>query len=440
VYYGTDTHATALLVGAALALTWPLATVATASPGLTRRLDFAGLAGLAVLAWAAGHLSGADPVVYPAGLVIAALAAGGLVLAAAGPGGFSAMLSLRPLRWLGVRSYGIYLWHWPVIALAAAIAGPGRAPAWLRPVEAAIAIGLAAASWQWIESPILRAGFGATLRSWRAGLAESLTAVRRSPVRALPLLAVVAAATVACTAGYGVLHPPASTSSGLMRQVAQGERVSAASRAPAVQPPASSPHVTAARGQPPIGTTATPGPGGQNARPVRGWQVTAIGDSVMLASAAQLQAALPGVYIDAQVSRQMQTGLALVRRLAARGRLRRVVVVGLGTNGTVTSGQIRQLRAELGPGRRLVLVNTYEARPWEHEVNAAIAAARRYPDVVMADWHNAIEHRAGLLWPDGVHPRPAGARLYARVVAAAIQATRLVTALAPATMPGKLRQ
>ena len=437
VYYGTDTHATALLVGAALALTWPLAAVAAGSPGLTRRLDFAGVAGLAVLAWAAGHLSGADPVVYPAGLVIATLAAGGLVLAAAAPGGLSALLSLRPLRWLGVRSYGIYLWHWPVIALAAAIAGPGRAPAWLWPVEAAIAIGLAAASWQWIESPILRAGFGATLRSWRAGLAESLTAVRRSPVRALPLLAVVAAATVACTAGYGVLHPPASTSSAMMRQVAQGERVSAASRAQAVQPPAGSPQVTAARGQFPVGTTATPGPGGQDARPVRGWQVTAIGDSVMLAAAAQLQAALPGVYIDAQVSRQMQTGLALVRRLAARGRLRRVVVVGLGTNGTVTSGQLRQLRAVLGPGRRLVLINTYEARPWEHEVNAAIAAARRYPDVVMADWHHAIEHRTGLLWPDGVHPRPAGARLYARVVAAAVQATRLITALTHATMPGQ---
>jgi len=223
----------------------------------------------------------------------------------------------------------------------------------------------------------------------------------------------------------------------MMRQVAQGERVSAASRAQAVQPPAGSPQVTAARGQFPAGTTAAPGPGGPDARPVRGWQVTAIGDSVMLAAAAQLQAALPGVYIDAQVSRQMQTGLALVRRLAARGRLRRVVVVGLGTNGTVTSGQLRQLRAVLGPGRRLVLINTYEARPWEHEVNAAIAAARRYPDVVMADWHHAIEHRTGLLWPDGVHPRPAGARLYARVVAAAVQATRLITALTHATMPGQ---
>jgi len=422
VYYGTDTHATALLVGSAIALTCPLARMVTAPPELARRLDFIGMAGLAVLAWAVGHFPGADPAVYPAGLIIAALAAAGLTLAAAAPGTISSLLSLPPLRWLGLRSYGIYLWHWPVIALTVAVLGRQPGNAWLWIIEAAAAIGLAAASWKWIETPILRNGFRATFRAcWRM-LAESVTAARRSPMRALPVLATVAAATVACTAGYGVLRPPRSDLSGLIQQVAQGERISAATRSSQAQGTGGG-HARPTPGQEPT-PVAAPSPSDPGPRKIHGWQVTAIGDSVMLAAAQQLHSALPGIYIDAQVSRQMAAGLAEVSSLAAEGLLRHVVIVGLGTNGTVTSGQIRDLLAELGPSRKLVLVNTYEARPWEHADNSVIgAAARRYPNVVLANWHATIAHRTSLLWGDGVHPRPPGARLYAKVVADAVQAT-----------------
>jgi len=433
VYYGTDTHATALLVGSAIALTWPLAKMTAASGELTRRLDFVGMAGLAVLAWAVGHFSGADPAVYPAGLVIAALAAGGFILAAATPGTISALLSLPPLRWLGVRSYGIYLWHWPVIAIAVAVTGQRAGNVWLWIIEAAIAIGLAAASWRWIEAPILHNGFRATYRTCQRALTESVRAARRSPLQAMPVVATVAAATVACTAGYGVLHAPSNGISALMRQVAQGERISAATRSVKTRGQATGPARPAPGEAPAPGGTPAPSPSDPASRKVPGRQVTAIGDSVMLASAAQLHAALPGIYIDAQVSRQMSAGLMVIQRLAADGLLRRVVIVGLGTNGTVTGGQIRQLMTEIGPRRKLVLVNTYEARPWEHEDNRVIAAAARdYPNVVLANWRATIAHRTGLLWGDGVHPRPPGARLYAKVVAAAVQAAGQVAAPGPA--------
>ena len=430
VYYGTDTHATALLVGSAIALTCPLARLVTAPPELARRLDFIGVAGLAVLAWAVGHFPGADPAVYPAGLIIAALAAAGLTLAAAGPGTIGSLLSLPPLRWLGVRSYGVYLWHWPVIALTVAILGRQPGNAWLWIIEAAAAIGLAAVSWKWIETPILRDGFRATFRTCQRVLAESVTAARRSPMRALPVLATVAAVTVACTAGYGVLNPPRSDLSGLMQQVAQGERVSAATRSGKIHGPAAGP-ARPTPGQSPV-PSVPPGPDGPGPQRIHGRQVTAIGDSVMLAAAQELHSVLPGVYIDAQVSRQMAAGLAEVSSLATDGLLRRVVIVGLGTNGTVTSGQIRNLLAEIGPARKLVLVNTYEARPWEHADNSVIgAAARKYPNVLLANWHATIAHRTSLLWGDGVHPRPSGARLYAKVVAAAAQAAASVPSAAP---------
>jgi hypothetical protein len=229
---------------------------------------------------------------------------------------------------------------------------------------------------------------------------------------------------VACTAGYRILHSPGGPTP--QRQMAAGAKVSAATQpASAAGAPAAgaalrsprpleggslAPRVTTRLGMPPLTLAVT------------GSMVTAVGDLVMLAAAPELQAALPGIYIDAVVSRQMSAGLAEVRMLAAAGGLRRVVLVGLGTNGTVTAGQISRLRAVIGPYRWLVLVNTYEARPWEQEVNAAIAkAARRDSRVLTVNWYSAIENHPNLLRRDQVRPRDSGSALYARVVKAVVE-------------------
>ena len=426
VYYGTDTHSAALLIGAALALSWPLRRVQGFTRENARAFDAAGLAGIVVLGWAMGHFAGSDASLYPYGLLIAALGAGGVVLAAASTGVVSWALSWGPLRWLGARSYGVYLWHWPVIALTAAVL---RVPSPSLPfllADAVLAIGLAAASWRWVEQPILRDGFRATVRRRSAVVTTSFTAARRSPTALLPPLAAAAAAAVVVTAGYSLVH--ARSAAGLAEQISQGMKVSQQDQAaprPAPSTPTASGPATVPSGPSSPTPDATPGTAAPSAPapvPVSGSQVIAIGDSVMLASAPQLQHALPGISIDAQVSRQASVGVSIVQHLAATGGLRPVLVFGLGTNGSFTMGQVRQLRAAIGPQRKLVLINNYEARPWEAGDNHVIAAAaRRFRNVVLANWHAVIEHRTGLLWPDEVHPRPAGARLYARVVARAVR-------------------
>ena len=227
--------------------------------------------------------------------------------------------------------------------------------------------------------------------------------------RAVSVLRAAAVLALASTAGCGVLSAP-SAPSGLERQVAKGERISAASRADASRQL----HILA----------PTPAPAAAQ-RNVPGRRVTAIGDSVMAASAMALESVLPGIYIDAVPSRQMPAGLDVVRRLAASGRLRPVVVMGLGTNYIVTTRELNELVRLIGPHRKLVLINTFVPDEWSKEVNATEAAyIRRHPAIVLADWFDTIRHRTDLLWPDDVHPQLPGTSVYARMVYRAVQATR----------------
>jgi peptidoglycan/LPS O-acetylase OafA/YrhL len=166
VYEGTDTRAFGLLIGAILALAWrsPGKLGAYGAPSNRRRIlfDAAGIAGLAaicVMIWRVGEYS---PFAYRGGLVALSVATAAVVAATAYPGSLVGQaLGWGPLRWIGVRSYGIYLWHFPVIVMTSrANVKPSLALAGL---QTAASILLAALSWQLIEEPIRHGAIG---RAW----------------------------------------------------------------------------------------------------------------------------------------------------------------------------------------------------------------------------------------------------------------------------------
>jgi peptidoglycan/LPS O-acetylase OafA/YrhL len=188
VYYGTDTRALAPLVGAALALAAQPWRHRVRLPAANRLgLDLAGVAALVALIVVAATIRDTDPPLYGAGFLgIAAL--GAVLVGVAGHPGtlVGRVLGITPLRWLGERSYGIYLWHWPICGLTRPgvdIPLTGWANAILR---VGLTLALAQLSYVLIERPIRRQGFLAPLRRPAPGPATDIPAQGTAPVRTPP--------------------------------------------------------------------------------------------------------------------------------------------------------------------------------------------------------------------------------------------------------------
>lgn len=394
VYFGSDTHAFGLLLGAALALAIPSAR-AWRSRSARFLCGAGGVLGLAALGVLAGGIHSDSARLYPWGFAAAACAAGAVVLAAAQTGSlFATALSASWPRWVGRRSYGIYLWHMPLISLAMPDGHrAGHAP--LRGLAAAVlSVIVAAVSYRWVEEPMRRQG-----GRRRAG--------SRSSWRPRAMAAAFAALTLA-VAAWGI--PKAG--------VGNGNRNSAADDIAAGERALQNTAVPRSGGTAHHGGTAH---NGGTAHHRRADSITAVGDSVMVAAAPALKARFPGIAIDAKVSRQLAAAPAEVRSLAQEKRLNPVLLVGLGTNGVGGRPELEQVIREAGAHRTVVLVTVHGTVDWKDRVNSAIRqAAEAHPNVVPADWDRAVQGKDDLLASDGIHPGPAGARLYAKTVAKAL--------------------
>jgi hypothetical protein len=149
--------------------------------------------------------------------------------------------------------------------------------------------------------------------------------------------------------------------------------------------------------------------------------VTAVGDSVMLGAAHALAADVPGIVVNAKVSRQAYAAIDILAGLQGSGELGSVVVVQIGNNGTFSSTQFDEMMRILANVPLVVVVNVKVPRSWQDANNTVIAnGVNRYANAVLVDWYDASIDQPGLFWGDHIHLRPAGARLYARLIANAI--------------------
>jgi hypothetical protein len=130
-----------------------------------------------------------------------------------------------------------------------------------------------------------------------------------------------------------------------------------------------------------------------------------------------------GITVDAAVSRQFDTGIAILSQLKANGNLPPRVVIGLGTNGPMTQSDFDSALVMLSGEKRVVVLTVREPRWWQSQVNAVIrAGARRYRNVRIADWYAASAGHPEYFAGDGIHLGTAGALAYSQVVADALGA------------------
>ena len=132
--------------------------------------------------------------------------------------------------------------------------------------------------------------------------------------------------------------------------------------------------------------------------------MTAVGDSIMLDYQDPLTTDIPGIAVEAAVSRQWETGEALLAQLKAQGQLGAEVIVGLGTNGPISDADFDNMMSILQGASRVVFVNIHVDRPWQDPNNAVLAAgAARYPRAVIADWATLANQNPQWFGPDGTH-------------------------------------
>ncbi|TQJ29719.1 acyltransferase family protein [Microbacterium sp. SLBN-146] len=455
-YFGTDTHAFGILLGvaAAFALEPVLTRAASTTPvvvlsggwkvvaphadparaRLRTTTTSVGVTALAVILAVALIPATPTPATFPGAVLLASLAAVAAVAAAVWPGSaFGPALDNRLMRWIGDRSYGIYLWHWPLLVLAVAAFQRSGPEAGFSPVLGVcvlvVTLVVAELSYRLLEMPIRRLGFRGAGRAL-------VRRLRGNPVRRLGAVTVITAAVLAVGGTSAAIA--AAPDAGSAQAVVQAgvDALEEADRAYTATPVPSSPPAEPSAAPPaPSGAPSAPAPRETMRGPltsvpaptlepvvVTGDQVTAIGDSVMLASAPALLERLPGISVDAAVSRSSWAGPGMLESLDAAGALRRYVVIALGTNGPVDAGSLERMIEIAGRDRLVVLVNAYAPRNWIDGVNADLAAAaERHPNVVVADWAGAIGGQTDLLAGDRIHPGSAGGRVFADLVADTIE-------------------
>jgi len=375
IYFGTDTHSLGLFLGSALAVSWiPQNLSADIEKRAQDVVDAIGVVGLLGLIAAFLFIDETNAGLYRIAFPLAGIFGCLVIISLVHPASrFAPLISSAPFKWVGQRSYGIYIWHWVIFQVTRpSVDLTGQSWA-LYLARVLLVLALADISLRWVEIPF-RQGM---VQNWFRGMKY-----RSAKVKLRQQLSIV----------FSVIAVLAVTSSISVQAINKADQI-AQNQVTQQEDEAAS--------QEDLGSTT-------------GLWVT--GDSVILGIRSKLESKEHISLINARVGRQAPELLAVMR--VDQGSVpSSPVVFNLGNNNALTEQTVVDIFEVVKNQPQVIVVNTAVPRPWKDANNAIISkVASRYPNVRLVDWDRVSKDRPELFAPDGVHLSPAGSDVYVDLV------------------------
>ena len=435
IYYGTDARAAELLCGALAAIAAPRlremlsgdARTPGASKGISK-VNVVSVAWLAVVIVGAFTLTGENPLLYRGGFLLLALLTGLLIICVQNTECIvRRLLSVKPLVWLGQRSFSVYLVHYPLLLLMNPATRTTRIAWWEQVLQLVLILAVAEVFYRLVERP------------WSHRPAQQDSTARKhvlAPAMVLPALgaACVAALAFAPLDWAGIATARAEQ---LRPELAQN-------------PTSSQDNGANDKGAEPasgkdsqLGDTASDdatkqkpkeGPIAEKVPKNLDWKsftydeatgtcdarVLIIGDSVTAGAQSGIQAALPNAYIDGVVSRQFYTFQDVYAQDSANYDPS-VVICALGTNGLIRDPQQVQDVINAVGGKPIYFVTVRVPLELQDRNNQTIRdVCAQNDNAGVIDWNGASEGHSEYLVDDGTHLTQAGIDTYAVLIRHAI--------------------
>lgn len=436
VYYGTDTRMFAILLGSGLAFIWPSRELSADIANVNRvTLDILGGASLIAIIWMFFQMSGQSDFTYRGGMLLFTVLSTVLVATVAHPASHLNRVLTNPLfKYVGQRSYGIYLYQFPVmIFYETKVKNIGDHLLLNSLIEVALILIVTELSYRFIENPMRHYDYSRLLVDFKDFL--------RKPKFNRVTTAIVALTTVLFViTAVGFVQQPskaeANKKTELQKTIAANSKAAdkknaaALKRQKAAQAAAASSKKVATekmqtkQAEAKLNSKQKQVEKEYDLKPqvvlaMANTDLTAIGDSVLLDVSSDLQDVIPGTVVQGRVGRQVTEVSGIINSLKSQGQLAHNVLLNIGTNGTITDDQAEQVVKLIGKDRQIFWVTAHvPTQSWQNQVNAQIAkTAKKYANVHVIDWHGRAQNQSGWFADDNVHPNTTGNRQLTNLIA-----------------------